>query len=44
MENLCNSLDRQFSSISVTNISPINEDLDRLKEDIDGYVLNAKHT
>ena len=42
LENLCNSLDRQFSTISVANISPINEDLDSLKEELDGYISSMK--
>ena len=42
LENLCNSIDRQFSSISLVNVDLINEDLDSLKEQMDGYMSSMK--
>ena len=38
LENLCNSMERQFSSITLSNTEILKEDLESLNEQIEGYL------
>lgn len=42
LENLMSTINRQFSTVDVSGVSPILEDLDNLKEEIDGYISTMK--